>query len=399
MPLGTSFMQLLVAAFTALFALAGCGGVSAPSPQGEPSISPAIHVSGLMDLDNPNDLSLDQIAEGLKEYLNSGGGPALERLEALLAHWNLRPEENPNLVLTADLDGDGTEEIIAAYRDTDSATGAMGSLFVISGTEGQYQVDRSTEEVLMPVLYAAADLNQDGRKEIIWASTSIGAHTAYSQIYVSTWSPGNVTTQPQEVVMSNVAKLEAADATIVLTGGTIGSWGAGSAQRHQTMTYVWEDGTLKLTDKQFAPSEYSYHKLQDGLWAEEMGKLGEAAAAYAAAAEPAREVLPPGDAVSDEWRGKLSDAVRTFSQLRMALLKADSGAPREQVDEVLGSSSGPYAGLTQAALGKKDRQEICSAAIEWAEGNPEFVQALNSPRGYANPQWEPASLCGPMPAF
>ena len=399
MPLGTPFMQLLVAAFSALLALVGGGGSSAPTPQDEPPISPPVPVSGLMDLDSPNDLSPDQIAEGLEEYLNSTGGPAEEQVKALLAHWGLEPVANSTLVLTADLDGDGAAETIAVCRDTDSATGAMGTLFVISGTEGEYQVDDAGEEVLMPALYAAADLNQDGRKEIIWASTSTGANTSYSQMNVSTWSPGRLVTYPQALAISNLMQAEVKDGALVLTGNTRGGWGAGSAQRPQILTYAWEDNILMLKDKQFAPSEYSYHRLQDGLWAEEMGKLDEAAAAYAQAAEPDREVLPPGDSVSDEWRSKLADAVRTFSQLRMALLKIDAGAPQEQVDQVLGSSSGPYAGLTRAALGKKDRQEVCIAVMLWAEEYPEFIQALSSPRGYANPQWAPDSLCGPMPTF
>lgn len=399
MPLGIPFAQSLVAALAALSTLVGCSSVSAPAPEGEPSISPTIHVSGLMDLDQPNDLSLDQITEGLREYLNSSGGPAVQRVEALFAHWNLRPIENGALVLTADLDGDGTEETIAAYRNTDSATGAMGGLFVISGTEGQYQVDRSSEAVLMPALYTVADLNQDGLQEIIWASTSIGASTAFSQMNVSTWRPGRLTTQPQDVVIANLTEAAVENGSLVLTGGTQGSWGAGSAQRPQTLTYVWEDGALKLTDKQFAPSEYSYHKLQDGLWAEEMGKLSEAAAAYTAAAEPNREALPAGDAVSEEWHDRLGDAVRTFSLLRLALLQLYAGAPQEHVDATLASSTGAYAGLTQSALGKTNRQEVCNTVIQWAEANPEFIQALNSPRGYANPQWEPNTLCGPMPAF
>lgn len=399
MPLGIPLVQLISAALSALIALAGSGGIPIPAPEDEPPISPSVPVSGLVDLESLKDLNPDQIAEGLKEYLNSSGGPAAERLQTLFAHWGLEPVANSTLMLTADLDGDGTDETAAVYRDTDSATGGMGTLFVISGTEGQYQVDHAGEKVLMPALYAAVDLNRDGRKEIIWASTSIGANTTFSQLNVSTWSPGLLLTWPQAVSVSNLAQLEARDAAIVVTGFTRGGWGAGSAQRPQIITYAWEDNILTLKDKRFAPSEYSYHRLQDGLWAEEMGKLDEARAAYAQAAEPGREVLPPGDSVSDEWRGRLAEAVRTFSQLRMALLRIDAGAPQEQVDQVLASSSGPYAGLTQAALGKKDRQEVCTAVMLWAEEYPEFIQALNSPRGYANPQWAPDSLCGPMPTF
>ncbi|HLN63567.1 MAG TPA: VCBS repeat-containing protein [Symbiobacteriaceae bacterium] len=388
-----------MASLALIAALSGCAGVAAPVRAGEPPLSPATHVSGLMDLPNPNDLSLSQITEGLKEYVNSGSGPVAPRLTALFAHWNLNPVPNSTLVLDADLDGDGTTETVAVYRDTKSATGAVGSLFVISGKEGRYQVDRSAEEVLMPALYTVADLNHDGRQEIIWATTSIGANTTTSQIYLSRWTSGSLQTERGNAMMTNVAKVEAQGTELILTGGTKGGFGAGSAQRPQVVRYTWEDGALKLTDKQFAASEYSYHKLQNGLWAEEMGRLEEAGAAYAAATEPNRQVLPPGDAVPDEWREKLADAVRTFSQLRIAMLQVDAQTPEEFVRKVLGGSWGRYEGLTKSALGAKDRQGICSAAVQWAEANPEFIKALNSPRGYANPQWKPADVCGSMPAF
>lgn len=380
-------------------ALAGCTGVSAPDRKAEPPISPATKVTGLMDLASPNDLSLAQITLGLADYLNGGSGPVAPRMEALFAHWNLKPVPNSTLVHDADLDGDGTKETVAVYRDTKSATGAIGVLFVISGKDGRYQVDRSAEELLVPALYTAADLNQDGRPEIIWASTSIGANTTNTQFYLSSWSPGSLQTQRSDVNMTNVTKVEAQGKDLILTGGTKGGYGAGSAQRPQTARYNWAGGALKLVDRRFAPSEYSYHRLQDGLTAEESGNLKEAGPAYASATEPNRAVLPPGDSVPDEWRERLAEAVRTFSQLRIALLQIESGTPNEFVQKVLGGSWGRYEGLTKSALAAKDRQGLCSAAIKWAEANPEFIKALNSPRGYGNPQWKPADLCGPMPAF
>ena len=394
----TVLASLAALALTA--ATAGCAGVAAPVRANEPQISPAARVAGLMDLPNPNDLSLAQFTEGLKSYLNSGSGPVAPRITQLFEHWKLLPIPNSTLVLDADLNGDGTPETIAVYRDTKSATGAMGSLFVISGKEGQYQVDRSTEEVLVPALYTVADLNQDGRKEIIWSTTSIGANTTNSQIFVSDWSPGSVQTQRTDVAMTNLTKAEAEGTELVLTGGTKGGYGAGSAQRTQVIRYTRAaDGALALADKSLAASTYSYHKLQDGLLAEELGDLDKAGAAYAAATEPNRQVLPPGDSVPDEWREKLADAVRTFSQLRIAFLQLDSDTPDEFVGKVLGGSWGQYEGLTKSALGAKDRQGACAAATKWAEENPDFIKALNSPRGYANPHWKPADLCGPLPTF
>ncbi|MGE5675710.1 MAG: FG-GAP repeat domain-containing protein [Mycobacterium leprae] len=388
-----------VAAVALIAVLAGCAGVSAPVRQGEQPVSPAAHVSGLMDLASPNGLSLSQLTEGLKEYLNSSSGPVAQRLTDLFAHWNLRAVPGSKLVLDADLDGDGVQETVAVYRDTKSATGAVGSLFVISGKDGRFQVDRSPEEVLVPALYTVADLNQDGRQEIIWASTSIGANTTISQIYLSAWTAGNLQTQRSEINLTNVTNVEVQGKELVVTGGTKGGFGAGAAQRSQVVRYSWSGGGLTTADKRFTQSEYSYHRLQDGLTAEELGNLDEAGHAYASATEPNRQVLPPGDSVPDEWRDKLADAVRTFAQLRIALLQIDSHTPDEFVRKVLGGSWGRYAGLTKSALGEKDRLGVCSAAIQWAEANPEFIQALNSPRGYANPQWKPKDLCGPMPAF
>jgi hypothetical protein len=371
-----------------MMAVVGCGGLKAqPVPAGEPAVSPETRVSGLEAMESPKELSLAQFTQGLREFVASGSGPVAPRLAALYEHWQLKPLGTGSvLMLEADLDGNGQTEVATVFKDPKSVNG-LGTLFVIYQQGGKYAVDRVTEDFVGATLYLAGDLNQDGKPELVWASTSVGANTATSSVFVTAWAPGSFVRLPGDIVMTNM-RLEADGSDLVLHGNLKGGYGAGVAQRERTDRYRWQDGSLKLSDRRYAPSAYAYHRLQDGLLYEEQGNSPAASQAYADAAAPDRAILPDGDAVAPEWREKLSQAVQVFAHFRIGLISSDAHL-----------AAGPYGGLLTAVRGAASHDDACQAATAWAEANPDFIKALNSPRGYANPQWKPNTLCGPLPNF
>lgn len=377
-------------------AAAGCSGAGPKQPGAqEPPVSSQSRVTGLMAIDDPTTLNLAQLTEGMKDLANTGEGTVAARVQALFDKWKLKPFLSSGLVLEGDLTGDKQNEVVAVYKDPKSVNGA-GTLFVFYRNEQVWQVERPAEEILSPSLYALADLTRDGISEIIWGSNSVGANTSNTMVYVTAWAPGAFRRLPGDISMTN-AKVAVEGQNLILKGNTKGGYGAGSAQRERTDTYRWVDGAFKAIDKQFTPSDFAYHRLLDGLLAEEFGKVDEAAKAYADATW--KPVLPEGDAVTPEMREPLTIAVGALARLRNALLMMQTGTPPEIVGKVLNGTPAPFDGLGKAALGAKSREAACAAAIQWAGAHPDFLKALNSPRGYANPQWKGPDLCGPLPNF
>lgn len=317
-----------------------------------------------MALPNQGSLTIKQLAEGLEPFVNDGD--VANRLRALYTQWKLRFPHGTVPVLEADLDGDGQAEVITALNDASSADGS-GTIFVIYNQDDQNLVDRVPLTVLGAGLNAIGDLDGDGRPEIVWSSTSTGANTAYTTLYLASWAPNRLESRPTGITLAypQVA-IEGGD--LLVSGGLGGGYGAGSLQRLRTDRYTWQSDGLRLVDQRYAPSPYSYHLLQDGILAEQWHRTEEAATAYRQAMAPDRAVAVMTDNVPPEWQDRFIAAVRRFAELRLQMLEA-----------------GP------------DRESACQAAITFADENPDFLPALNIPRGWANPQWEAADLCGGLP--
>ncbi|HWI61312.1 MAG TPA: hypothetical protein VNT75_05730 [Symbiobacteriaceae bacterium] len=388
--------SLCVLSLTLAVAGAGCGGVRPNQPAAqEPPVSSQPKATNLRTVNDPTTLNLAQITEGMKDLANSGEGSVAARVQAVFANWKLEPFLSSVLVLEGDLNADAKNEVVAVYKDPKSVNGA-GTLFVFYQKDQTWQVERPAEEILSPALYGLADLNQDGVNEIVWGSNSVGANTANTTVFVTAWAPGAFRRLPGDVSMTN-ARVEVKGQALVMTGNTKGGYGAGSAQRQRIDTYKWVDGALKAVDKQFTPSDFAYHRLLDGLLAEEFSKEDEARKAYADASW--KPVLPAGDAVASEMRDQLTIAVGALARFRNALLLMQANTPDEYVGKLLNGTPAPFDGLGKAALGARSREAACTAAIEWVKANPDFLKALNSPRGYANPQWKGPDICSPMPNF
>ncbi|MFZ5824565.1 MAG: FG-GAP repeat domain-containing protein [Bacillota bacterium] len=381
-------------AFTVL--LSACARPKSPPPAPpEPTPAPPPAASApkepppgpdLMALAGPYELGLAELQAGLVRYLSQGDGSLAERLERLYDHWNLRPQDDHPRLAEADLDGDGSAEVVTALNGEGGITGT-GALFVIYRRGGEIVVERSDDDGLPGVrLFDVADLTGDGDPEIAWSSTQTGAHTAHTRVLVSRWKQGRFEPLPGEMEIAN-ARLSREGRDLLLSGGLVGSAGAGSAQRARTDRYRWSDAAFRLVDRQFAASPFAYHRLQDGIVAESFGRAADAERAFREALEPDRAALGDG-MVPPEKRAEFSGAVRAFARFRLGLLLREAGT---------GDPAAPFAGLVQTLASAPDRAGACKAAEEWARQHPAFLEALASPYGYANPAWQPEDLCGPLP--
>lgn len=382
-----------LALLAAAVLVVGCTGRK-PSAAETTESDPEAAVDGVQDLrqvDDPTSLSTEALQVGLQHYMNESGKPAAQSLAELLDRWGLKPAGGAVSQAEADLNGDGTTEVVTTLLGKGSAVTGNGALFILYQSDGGWQVDRS-DDVPGPALYAVTDLTGDGLPEVVWGSTESGAHTSFSTVLVSQWKPGNLESLPGDLTMANM-DLVVEGQDLLLSGGLIGSVGAGEVQRPRTDRYRFDGQQFQLVDQQYAASEYSYHLLIDGIVAETFGHGETAQQRFRAAMEPGRTVLGDG-MVAAEQQEALGEAVRTYARVRLAL---SLGLDASEAQQVLEEASGPYAGLAQAAQTGTDRTTACQAAVQWAEQNPAFLEALNSPLGYAHPQWLPADLCGPLP--
>ncbi len=365
-----------------------------------------------VDLDqvDPADLELEVLAASLVRYINEGEGSPAEKVARLYERWEITPGQDAIPLAEADLDGDGTAEVVTALNAAGPGIEQWGDLFVIHGQPGVYRLDRaggagmphgSLADLRNVRLHAVTDLDGDGRGEIVWSTTTVGAHTAHSVVTVSTWSPGGLRHLPESATMANM-RLRVEGADLILQGGVIGSVGAGAAQRPRTDIYRVVEGRLVLADQRYAPSAFGYHRLLDGIIAEKVGRRDDAQRAYRDAMEPERVALPPealdpAGMVEPELRERFDDAVRALARVRLTALLLELGEP-EAAQQVIAGAEGTYAELVRTLEPAGDRAAACEAAAAYAREHPDFLEALNAVYGYATPQWrEAGQLCGPLP--
>lgn len=355
----------------------------------------------------PPDSAMEERTETAEEAT-----PAGSLLEALEAELNARQvaeegvpaavqafasgydaQGEPATVVRAGLDGDDRsrewtvllfEEIRRPGENAVERRTAYGS--VVALVDGRYAVsgfEFPEDRYGRAKLEAVEELTGDGRADIVWASFIVGAHTSTAVYTLSSWVDDEWRILPGEAEMPNVSQAEVRDGKLLLTGGLIGSAGAGPWQREYTDAFVAAAGGegLQLTDRTYLASPTSYHRLIDALWAEALGQT-----------ERARKLLDEAIELDDEsyagylfeTRGGIFEggadpaleegfeaAIERFARLRLAL-------------------------LTEMEEAGSNREAACAAAKDAAQYEPGWLPLLNLPFGYANPTWDEQSICSPI---
>lgn len=336
--------------------------------------------------------SYRQMAKALEQAMAKGEGSLMERAATVAPTWNnaaLGLVKGGTNLLEADLTGDGLPELLVAINDRSSTVGS-GALFVITKDGQGYRTVQS--KVLYGVaIHQVADLTGDGKPEIVWSSNAMGANTATTQVFVSNLTEDGLIDLKGEIG-TTYAEVAVANQQIVLRGGLVGGWGSGKVQRERTFRYQWQKDGFALVDVVYAESEYGYHRLQDGLVAEQYGRSDDAEKAYAQAMEADRQALFTEDALTPEQEQPFGDAVRSFAQFRLGLLMLNSDRA-DEAKALLAKAEGPFAGLVEVLAKAESAEAGCKAAEAWATEHPEFLKALNSPRGWVNPVFTVENLC------
>lgn len=414
-------MKKLFVLMLVWLAVAGCGVQPAPTepmplpkpeppaavvPEPPPAPAPPPAPPDLATAPNSYGFTPAELRAGLELVANSGPGTPAEKLQQVISRWGYKygPRDGMAAIMLAeaDLNGDGEPETITALNGTRGTQyNTEGRVFIIYRSGDRFQVDLlpyrpnfMMDSFRQVSLHAVTDLTGDGRPEIIWFSEDHGAHTTYAYTYVSGWTPGSEDEIAGPLYMSFPAlTLEGSD--LVLSGGTIGSAGAGTLQRRRTDRYRWNGSTMALVDRRYAESDFSYHRLQDGMVAEQFGRADDALAAYRNALRPPEgKHLEMG--VPPEWQERFREAVPAFARFRLAALLMKLERP-EEAKRALAAAAGSYAGLLQDSTGAANRDELCLTAVGWAAEHPEFLEALNSTWGYASTRWNAVDMCSRLP--
>jgi hypothetical protein len=309
----------------------------------------------------------------------------------------------------ANTDADPEKELIAVF----TAPGLAGSTqFVVAvlddGANG-YTVayDSGIDEVAPPAgtepiapVLAAGDFLGDGGGELAYVTETCGASTCTQAVHVERGTAtGYVSIAPADgITIATATSMKVEDTNgdgtkeIVLTGGELGSVGAGP-QRPHTDVWSWNGSVYALTSTSPAASRYLYHAVKDadGLFA--AGKYVDAETAYVAA------VGNNDLQVFYDDRNERAE-LEAYALFRAGVSELMAGGDRNTADGYFtranayaGTLNHQLAGSFEAAYAAKGEVSVgCSAAREDVQANLSEYAAFWD-FGYGNPAFDANAVC------
>ena len=407
-----------------IWLLAGCAERVGQAPADTPAPTATVHVAALAPAtataatqptvpaeESPTPVPLaerprdfEQYADTIVAYLNDSRGDE-DGLRTMLEKWEaLRHVID---LLRVDVDDDGAGELVMVVVDPspDYGVDLRGDILVVDQDEQRYSLAYSAAgESLMfdPALIEIDDLNGDGYTEMAFSSTTCGAHTCFTTVYIVGSGTGTYQDLTGGGIEMPYVEPSFADwdndgvRELILHGGTIGSVGAGP-QRARTEVYKWDGTAYALLDTVYDYSNYLYFKVLDANQALLDGEYAQAVALY-------REAIDNPEL--DVW---MEESERTelaaFSRYRLTLtylLLGEAASAEETKDELLGvQPDNIYAQVVtvfwESYQRDADLEGACEQVGDFAAAHPETAEVL-ADYGYGNPTFTVEEVC-PLQLF
>lgn len=346
--------------------------------------------------DCPTDLA--GYAEAVARHLNRAGNTA-ETLEAWLIACHAASAE-PKAVTIAPITAPSAADVIVAVQDPAvAAFSPQGRLLVFhEGTRGYALVHEYEGQGRIEIVQAA-DVNADGKFDLVYSDMSCGAHTCFGTLHVDSWDgsaneswiTGDPTIAGPEYRIEDVTP-EGQGNEIVVHGGVINSVGAGP-QRAWTETYISPDGEPYILFSQvFDPSACLYHKILDANQAFDAWALD--------GFDPAIEAYKA--AIADktaESCGTIKDEVvtlRDFTRFRLLVAQVAAGNATEALPIANQITNTTLRGAATTFLTSYNKNssviQACRDTTIYAQANAGSWQFL-ADWGYANPSFTAGDLC------
>ncbi len=298
------------------------------------------------------------------------------------------------------IQGGTTPDAVVVIHWMAGAIGPEGMLLAYHASSNGYSLAYQARAERIELL-KVDDVNADGRQEIVWTSTSCGAHTCTSQLFVERWGGASYQDWIRDAPEMASADYTLADTVpdgsgqeILAHGGISGSVGAGP-QRAWTETYISPGGApYELFSKGYDPSNCLYHHILDANERFSQGAVngyGPAISAYQAAiSDPNLEACHYGG-LPDELA-----ALRDFGRFRLVVAYAAEGQ-LPQAEPIRAQISSPsLLGAADAFLSSYNTSgslaQACADTTAYAVANPDSWQYL-ADWGYANPSFAAEDLC------
>ncbi len=346
----------------------------------------------------------------IADYLTAAGAAALGPpcLEDLLREWDMPETADPSRCLLASTDSDPADEIVVVLTALPPEGGlqVQGNIVVFDESDSRYDVafesapasDQPDEMMLeSAALLAASDINADGLGELVYVTTSCGAHTCFDTVHILTGTPDGYQSLSADEISMAFADISLTDRDgdgaqeLVMHGGTIGSVGAGP-QRTRTDVYAWDGAHYTLAETTYDPTTYLYLRLRDADDEFAAGRYLEAADLYRSALD---------DTTLDLWNPDERAELDPYALFRIALSLLAAGQPPADALAALDAAVADYPGTYHGALAQTFRDSYvargdlpaaCQAARDYAAANLDTFYAIWD-YGYANPEFDLVLLC------
>jgi hypothetical protein len=363
----------------------------------EPTETPSVTPTPVPFPPRPEDFADLPIA--IIGYLKDSQGDE-DGLREMLKDWGAL--RNVTDLLRVDVDDDRQGELLLIMVDPIQEYGINrpGDLLVVDTHGQEYRLAyRASEDLVImdPSILDVDDINGDGHTELAFTSTSCGAHTCFTAVYIIASGAGMYNDLTGGGIEMSYAEIYFSDSDgdgtpeLVMYGGTIGSVGAGP-QRARTEVYRWDGAAYTLSETIYDPSNYLYFKVLDANQALLDGEYERAATLYGEAIE---------NSDLDIWMEERErEELTAFARYRLSLtylILGETGEAQLARDELLAQQPGHiYAQVVRVLWDTYvidgDLRAACEAVGSFAAAHPETAAVL-ADYGYSNPTFTTEEVC------